>query len=109
MKIGQHVRQGDVLAIKVKAIPADAKAVAADKRGVVLMEGELTGHHHRFEADGSVQLLARDSGERFIAVTADKPKALSHEEHSAIMFAGGKFQQGFQCEDFGEEVRPVVD
>lgn len=100
-------RQGDVLAVEVKTIPADTTPVKADKRGVVLMEGELTGHHHRFKTDGSVELLERDGGERFIDVKA--PTSLTHEEHTAIMFASGKFQQMFQVEDYGEEVRRVVD
>lgn len=108
MKIGQHVRQGDVLVMKVKSIPAAASPIAKDVRGVVLMEGELTGHHHRFKADGSVELLEASSGERFVTVSGAE-KALTHEEHDAIMFADGKFQQLFQVEDFGEEVRPVAD
>ncbi len=108
MKIGQHVRQGDVLVVKVKSVPAGANPVAKDARGIVLMEGELTGHHHRFKADGSIELLETADGERFVTVEGTK-KALTHEEHSAIMFADGKFQQMFQVEDFGEEVRQVAD
>lgn len=107
MKIGQHHRQGDVLVMKVGDIPSDAKPAKKDARGVVLMEGEQTGHHHRFADDGCVALLERSSGERFMDVKA--PSALSHEEHSAIMFADGKFQQLFQVEDYGDEVRRVAD
>lgn len=107
MKIGEHVRQGDVLLIKVKDVPSEAKPVKVDARGVVLMEGELTGHHHRFVGDGSVELRERPNGERFVEVK--RPNALRHEEHSAIHFVEGKWQQGFQCEDFGDEVRRVAD
>lgn len=100
-------RQGDVALIEVSGIPVDAKPVATDKRGIVLMEGEATGHHHRFDDDGNVALLERSTGERF--VTVEKPSPLKHEEHDAIMFTGKKFQQVFQVEDFGAEVRAVHD
>lgn len=100
-------RQGDVCLIEVQNIPRDAKATKADKRGVVLMEGEQTGHHHRFKDNGDVMLLERNGGERFVRVK--KPSALTHEEHDAIMFTGKKFQQVFQVEDYGQEIRRVVD
>lgn len=100
-------RQGDVCLIEVASIPKDAKPVKSDARGVVLMEGEATGHHHRFPDDGGTTLLERDNGERFVEKT--KPSPLSHEEHDAIMFTGKKFQQVFQVEDSGEDVRPVID
>lgn len=100
-------RQGDVCLIEVGTIPADAKVLTPESRGVVLMEGEATGHHHRFRNNGDVALLERGTGERFVEVK--KPSALTHEEHDAIMFTGKKFQQVFQVEDFGEEVWPVID
>lgn len=99
-------RQGDVLLIAVRRIPKDARPMARDPRGVVLMEGEHTGHHHRFSADSGVVLLERDNGERFGRPAAEA--ALVHEEHAPILW-GTLFQQGFQVEDYGEEVRPVVD
>ena len=40
-------RQGDVFITVATAIPTNAEPVAADPRGVVLAEGEATGHHHR--------------------------------------------------------------
>ena len=108
MNIGKHFRQGDVLLMEVDAIPATAKKLAADKRGIVLMEGEKTGHHHRFLNNGDVSLHeCGGGGERF--VTVEKASPLSHEEHTAILFAEGKLQQSFQVEDFGEEIRPVAD
>lgn len=100
-------RQGDVLLIEVNAVPQDATKRKRDARGVVLMEGERTGHHHRFDGDSGVALLERPSGERF--ATLSKPAGLQHEEHGTIMFTGKKFQQVFQVEDFGEEIRPVQD
>lgn len=100
-------RQGDVCLIEVSKIPSDATPVTPDRRGVVLMEGELTGHHHRFANDGNAELLERQSGERFVVVK--EPSALTHEEHDAIMFTGKKYQQVFQVEDYGEEVRQVAD
>ena len=34
---------------------------------------------------------------------------LRHEEHGAIVLRQGRYQQAFQVEDFGEEVRRVAD
>ena len=45
-----HVRQGDVLALGVEAIPEDAKPVTRDRGRVILAYGEVTGHAHAIAA-----------------------------------------------------------
>lgn len=100
-------RQGDVLLVEVAEVPMLATPVRPDARGVVLMEGELTGHHHRFADIDNVTRLEMTTGEGY--VTLERPDALKHEEHTAIMFTGKKYQQGYQVEDYGEELRQVAD
>lgn len=105
-------RQGDVLIVTGMdaAVPKDAKPLPLKDGKAVLMLGEKTGHHHRFE-DGEVQLLERPTGERFGIRTKprEQSKGLKHEEHGTIHWDGDFFRQGFQVEDFGEEVRPIAD
>ena len=104
------VRQGDVLLVdatyRSNGIPASASRRKPEPRGVVLMHGEVTGHAHVLEADKVRYFDA--AAERFLQIVA--PVGLKHEEHGTIMLdAGGRLQQAFQVEDFGEEVRHVAD
>lgn len=62
------VRQGDVLLIPVEDVPAgDVGPAKKDPRGLVLAEGETSGHHHalfgrgaklfRFRAEGRQEMI----------------------------------------------------
>lgn len=105
MLVGQHVRQGDVLFLKMSNDATLPEGVKPQQTPAVVALGELTGHSHQFLKD--VILLDRESGVQEIFVP--KPTNLVHEEHTAIMFSEGKFRRGFQVEDFGEEIRQVAD
>jgi hypothetical protein len=97
------LRQGDVLLVKVSAVPKGAKPVKGD---VILAYGEVTGHAHRVIEKEKVHYF--DAGaERFLQVL--EKTALTHEEHSAVMLERGVYKQVFQVEDFGVEVRRVAD
>lgn len=98
-------RQGDVLLIRVDSVPHGA--TLNRKRGdVVLMHGEVTGHAHRIKERRKVRV--HDLGaQRFIEVL--ERTALTHEEHGAIFLDKGVYRQAFQVEDYGAEIRPVVD
>lgn len=102
----KQVRQGDVLLVPVTSIPdsTDIKPIGR----IVLAHGEATGHAHVIEADPSiVRYRTTPEGKRFVELV--KTALLKHEEHGAIQLVEGKMQQGFQVEDFGEEVRRVED
>jgi hypothetical protein len=105
-----HVRQGDVLVVRVEAIPDEAKPVARDRGRVVLAYGEVTGHAHAIAARDAT-LLELD-GERYLRVTA--PVTLDHEEHAAIDLPPGSFRVVIQREYVPSELpeqawRRVVD
>lgn len=99
-------RQGDVLLVPVKKLPAGAKEATVNG-DLILMHGEVTGHAHRIkEAPGKVKVW--DSGaERLLQVM--ETVALTHEEHSAVVLEKGIYRQAFQVEERGEEVRRVAD
>jgi hypothetical protein len=74
-----QIRQGDVLldAI-VKTIPVGIKP----KHEVILAEGEMTGHAHRFKANEIYEWS--ENGQRYIHVKGDAPGEISHEEHDPV-------------------------
>ena len=76
------IRQGDVLLV-AEPVPASAKPLPLDaERGLVLAEGEVTGHAHRIphrHASGAAAAFRTEEDARFMRVTAPVP--LRHEEH----------------------------
>ena len=88
-------RQGDVLVMACSNVPKGLVPAPKDARGVVLAEGEATGHCHKF-TDPNVCMLVRE-GAAFdvdkllqIAPTAERAE-LVHDEHSTIAFAPGNY------------------
>jgi hypothetical protein len=107
----KQIQQGDVLLLRVSKLPAGAKRMAADKRGIVLAEGEHTGHHHRAEDCGGLALMEAPSGMRFMVNETDAPITIRHEEHKPVIVEPGIWQIGqVQEKDwFNDMVRKVVD
>ena len=60
-------RQGDVIIIKKPAAPAGG-IPAKDPRGIVLAEGESSGHFHQVFGRGAKLFNYRDSTQRFLTV-----------------------------------------
>jgi len=101
------LRQGDVLLYQRSTIPADAKPLEPTDRGVVLAEGEVTGHAHRI-ASRHATLYRTESDARFLRVTA--PVSLKHEEHSPVEIPVGDYQIVIHTEyEPGELPRQVAD
>ena len=99
------VRQGDVCLVEVSAIPADAKDVTGKE--IVLMRGEVTGHAHRIAKPKGKAIFLDAQAERYLQVLSEA--TIGHEEHTPIILRKGKYQQAFQVEEQGEEVRRVAD
>lgn len=101
-------RQGDVILIRVSALPDYAKDITPKDR-IILMHGEATGHAHSIERVGK-KMPARyfDAGaERFLQVL--EKTALKHEEHSAVILDKGIYRQAFQVEENRKEIQRVAD
>jgi hypothetical protein len=91
------IRQGDVLLVTVKQLPAGCIEVPLDKGRIVLAYGEVTGHSHAIAdhvqtvspgaaAEIAEAVIARarlwraPNGLRYLEVT--EPVHLGHEEHA---------------------------
>ncbi len=64
------VRQGDVLLMRVDANMGDLEPAEQDARGLVLAEGESSGHYHAVFGAGAKLMRYRDT--QRVVVVADK-------------------------------------
>jgi len=107
------VRQGDVLLVDAayrSSKEAAGEFVKPEAGRVVLQHGEVTGHAHVAEAAPGAKVKPRlydVQAERYLQVVQEA--TIRHEEHAPIILHEGRFQQAFQVEEQGEEVRRVVD
>lgn len=63
------VRQGDVLLRQIAPPAPDALETSpADPRGLVLAEGETSGHHHAIFGNGAKLMHYRQTGQRVVVV-----------------------------------------
>lgn len=62
------VRQGDVLLIPIKVHLRDLQAAPKDARGLVMAEGETSGHFHALFGKGARLMRYRDNAARVVAV-----------------------------------------
>lgn len=104
-------QQGDVLLLRVKKLPSGCKKVSCDKRGVVLAEGEHTGHHHRSNNSDGLALMEAPDGTRFLVNEGEGPAEITHEEHKPVTVNPGVWQIGGVIEKdwFNDMVRQVID
>lgn len=102
-------QQGDVLLKRIAALPAGCKTIN-DKRGIVLAEGEHTGHYHGI-TDGGVELLEAPDRTRYVINQSNRPAILTHQEHKPVTVDPGIWRVGIVREKdwFTEMVRNVVD
>lgn len=89
------IRQGDVMLRKVAAMTSGAVEQKPTARGVVLAEGEVTGHAHRI-FKGAVMFMDTGSGRSFVQIK--EPAELTHEEHDTIPLAPGIYENVGQVE-----------
>lgn len=97
-------RQGDVLIMPVKNIPAN---LATTKR-VTLALGEVTGHHHSI-ASGAIGFADDENAlADYFEVTSNEAE-LTHQEHDTITLPKGKYRKVIQVEYTPAEIRNVAD
>lgn len=87
--IQNQARQGDVLVYRTTD-PTVTTPKPIDPRGVVLAEGEATGHHHRIKDPGVCSLRAE--GVAYDIVRIELGALLEHEEHGPIPISPGTFE-----------------
>lgn len=118
MKVGDHIRQGDVLLRKVKTVPDNARELNRDQRGAhVVAHGERTGHMHRF-TERNVNAFTKLEGHEieFILVNGAGGATLRHElssgtkaEHDPINLPDGSYEAAQQVEYTPAELVRVQD
>lgn len=103
-----QLQQGDVIMTRVTVLPPNAKLVKKDKRGVVLAEGEATGHHHRIKHAPGIKLYRVDD---LLFLETKVTAILTHEEHNPITVDPGIWQIGqvVEYDYFTHMQRKVID
>jgi hypothetical protein len=107
--MNQHYRQGDVLIVAVKSIPAEAKPKKNTGR-IVLAYGEQTGHAHAIAVREAKEFSMQDAAgvvTRFLSVASGA--TVRHEEHAPIALPAGLYEIVQQREYTPEEIRNVAD
>ena len=118
------VRQGDVLLIRVAALPSVLTERPTDAGRVVLAYGEVTGHAHAVRGDvrhydapdaasAAMQLL-RDAGFPMEVGEANAPTFLdvlspaevTHDEHTAHALPAGQYVKLIQTE-WSDDLEPL--
>ena len=89
-----HVRQGDVLLVRVDVDLHGARHVARDGGRVVLAYGEVTGHAHAIREPRAA--LRTIGGRRYL----DAPVSfvVEHEEHAPLSLDAGTYEVVLQRE-----------
>jgi hypothetical protein len=104
-------RQGDVLILPVDALPEGLAPAAKDPRGVVLAEGESSGHFHRLFGTGAKLFQRAGSTQRFVSVGhGGAIRVLGDESrHAPVKVAPGAYecrtQRSWTSENASREVQ----
>lgn len=102
-KPGDHLRQGDVLMIKVDKLPKGAKKVKEGK--IIAAYGEKTGHSHTIDSMNCSEFLSGDT--RFVQV--NEKTEMIHPEHGPIPLDQGVWEIRRQRENTPQGIRMVAD
>jgi hypothetical protein len=106
-----QIQQGDVMIALIDKLPANCKRLRTDKRGVVLAEGEHTGHYHGSDERG-LALMESPDGKRFVVNETDEQRRFTHQEHKPVTIPPHSIAQiGIVREKdwFQDMVRNVID
>ena len=103
------LQQGDVLLESVNVSVGGHHRIVPTKRGLVLAEGEVTGHAHCISDTQHAELVIVD-GKTVLNVT-DEPVVIHHEEHGAVEVPPGVYtvRKVREYDHMAEEAREVQD
>ena len=82
-------QQGDVLFLKIEAVPSGTKPVNRKERGFVLAEGEHTGNAHVITDD--IELFEKSG---VLYLRNEEQVIVKHEEHKPITLEPGIWEIG---------------
>ena len=100
-------QQGNVIFEPLSAMPAAAQPVPRGPRGIVLAEGEATGHAH-VVLDEEARAF-RDESDLLLSLSREA--TVTHEEHGPITLPPGiyRVRRVREYDHFVEEAKPVQD
>jgi hypothetical protein len=98
-------RQGDVLLVRVDAMPAGGTRVQPEAGRLILARGEVTGHHHSVAAEKACMVEAAEGV--FLRIMSATP--LEHQEHTPVWLEPGVYRVVRQREYAPREVAWVRD
>ena len=82
-----QIQQGDVTLEKIKSLPDGVKLVNPRSRGIVLAEGEHTGHAHCITKHKDIAWMYEKEG--VLYVKALDTVTIEHEEHKPVTIPAG--------------------
>jgi hypothetical protein len=106
-KHAEVYRQGDVWIYAITKAEYEAQLRLGrvhnpdPEKGMILAEGEVTGHHHRIPTARRVNMRPTRNGDgtvRLLEVKRGKPVDLVHEEHETIKLPPGHYEVRIQRE-----------
>jgi len=102
-----QIQHGDVLLQKVEGLPVGVKPVSRQAIGLVIAEGEATGHHHVITDKGAT--LWELKGDMYLEAT--EPVTITHDEHKPLPIPEGIYHIGRvrEYDYLAEMERRVVD
>lgn len=97
------IRQGDVLLRRINATAKDLKPEPADPRGLVLAEGETSGHFHSVLGKGAKLCRYKDTNQRVLVVAKGGAEVRvigggigGVDRHTPISLSPGKYEVRIQ-------------
>lgn len=112
IRVGQAIRQGDVLLVRVSTLPENRRSKLPENGRIVMEYGEATGHAHVLDpgAVKAYDLVSEAGGIVGQAIVVLEDTELRHEEHGALTLERGTiWERWYQVEDDGEAERRVLD
>lgn len=101
-EIGDHARHGDILPIRIEALPEGATPIPTRP----LAYGEVTGHSHKLDADlGAAEMFERDGTLYF---RLKELASVVHDEHNRLPLAPGIYEVRIQREYVPQSVPSKV-
>lgn len=101
-------RQGDVMLVRIDALPPGAKKMRVGGERIILALGEATGHHHSI-AKKKGRLYEVPGTQATIVEVATALAELEHQEHDALPLPRGFYRVELQREYHPEAIRRVAD
>lgn len=90
--------QGDIPIIELDKLNIEVKFKKLPQDGVIVAEGETTGHHHKIVAEKTSEVEIAQVGNEFYMRINKGEATIKHQEHAPITFGVGVYYIGKQWE-----------